>query len=596
MRRRYAHSGTSLGKGGLASLVGVALLSGARHAAAQEAAPVTDTAARPAVLPAAPARALTLTPQPTWLEATAGSEAEAYLRLLSLVPTRGAPAMAGARAWSPIDIARIVARAPESPWGTRYATPPMGRQPRFAVLRPAARMVWNSGIPFGYDDGPVWAGKGLTSVAAVGAAGALGPLSFRLEPLVFRAENNGFPLADNGLGGDARFGYIRPVGVDRPRRFGPGAYQRADLGNSEVRLSVLGLAAGVTTASEAWGPASIHPLILGANGGGFPRVFVGTDRALDLRVGRLVGRVVAGRLSQSAYSETPDSLATRLGSGIVVSFAPGGPFTGLEVGGTRFFHRPWAGTGAGWNGSLGRALRLPFEGLLFKRGQFDVDSPESPAYVIENQLGSVFARWAFPQGFEVYGEYGRDDAAVDSRDLLAQPEHDVAWMLGAQHLVRHAPQRWSVWRIEAVNGLMGPITRVRPQVPFGTHGTLRQGHSHRGQMLGTPFTLGGGGVTFVLDRYAPGGSTRWTFDRMIVAGPRSGESLEGAATPRGWDVQHALRYRRTRFRGGVDLSLEGGIVVEQNRDFRSNTASIVASVDVRWGTLQQQVAGAGTNR
>ena len=51
--------------------------------------------------------------------------------------------------------------------------------------------------------------------------------------------------------------------------------------------------------------------------------------------------------------------------------------------------------------------------------------------VKENQLASLWFRWAPPgSGFDVYGEFGREDFAADLRDLILEPDHSASTNLG----------------------------------------------------------------------------------------------------------------------------------------------------------------------
>ncbi len=95
------------------------------------------------------------------------------------------------------------------------------------------------------------------------------------------------------------------VSIDLPQHFGDGPYTRVDPGQSSLRLDARGVAAGLSTANQHWGPAAEHPLLLGSNAPGFLHAFLGTSEPVDVWIGSLHGRVVYGRLRQSGYSRTP---------------------------------------------------------------------------------------------------------------------------------------------------------------------------------------------------------------------------------------------------------------------------------------------------
>ena len=93
----------------------------------------------------------------------------------------------------------------------------------------------------------MWAGKGLTSWAQVGVAARWGPFSARLAPIAFRSENTAFELMDNGQSGDFQYGNGQLFFyIDLPQRFGGAPYTRFDLGESEARVDVVGVAAGIS--------------------------------------------------------------------------------------------------------------------------------------------------------------------------------------------------------------------------------------------------------------------------------------------------------------------------------------------------------------
>jgi hypothetical protein len=404
-------------------------------------------------------------------------------------------------------------------------------------------------------------------VAAQAGVGLIaGPLHLRLEPIAFRAQNDAFRLYDETRAdGDRLRDPLEPRNIDNPQRFGVGAYQRVDPGNSEARLTAVGVTAGVSTARIAWGPATALPILLGGSGPGFPHVFVGTARPTSVWVGRVHASFVAGRLDESPVSPASDSLRLRSMSGFVVTFAPRG-LENLEVGAARFIHRNWRGVG-----SLPDDLLLPLRGFAFKEANLTVDDPDSPDFRVQNELSSAFVRWHFPaSAAELYGEYVRNDAALNARDLLVEPDHASAYMLGLRKVIgRGAERRTVVWG-EFANARTSHIDRVRRQARIYQHSQLLQGHTQRGVPLGAPAILGGGGGVIGVDRYAPRGRL------SVMAGRtgRLGPLREGATTSDSIDVQHALTVRATLFRGPLDLIGGATAIYEMNRDYRRDAVGL----------------------
>ncbi|MDP3768003.1 MAG: capsule assembly Wzi family protein, partial [Dehalococcoidia bacterium] len=415
-------------------------------------------------------------------EIFAGGELENYLRLLQM--TGAVPLYPwSVRAFSPGEVDRLVPRDSAHPWVGRYDLAPR-TSPGLSVdlVRPRVALIENTAFPFGANDGPVWAGRGLTTVVQAGVAIRYGPLSATFAPIVFRAENAAFDLIPNGQSGNLVYADgMRPGTIDLPQRFGDAPYTAANLGQSTLRLDVGALAVGVSTANQVWGPADRSPLILGNNAAGFPHVFVGTAHPMDLWIARIHGRIVYGDLRQSAYSSVSGPGSRRFGAGYVAVVEPRGA-RGLELGLTRFFHRSWPEGGPGWKEFL-----WPLQSIL----KADPNDPrfENP----DNQLISVFARWVLPKsGLELYGEFARDDNARDLRDLLLEFDHDVGYTLRLRKIVRSSPARLVVVRAEVMNTRVTNLQRGgRGEAPFYVHTEAGQGHTQYGQILGAPDGYGG---------------------------------------------------------------------------------------------------------
>jgi hypothetical protein len=467
----------------------------------------------------------------------------------------------------PQELRRLVASAAPHPWQARFGAADSLPARGMYWLRPAVRTVFNTGYPLaGADDGPAWAGRGLTVVAQAGVGYRDGPLHLRLEPIVFRAQNDAFRLFDERRSPETRLrDPLEPGNIDNPQRFGAGAYQRVDLGNSEARLTAYGATAGISSARIAWGPGTALPILLGPSGPGIPHVFVGTARPTSVWIGRAQASFVAGRLDESPVSPAVDSLGVRSMSGFAVTFSPRG-LDDLEVGAARFIHRQWRGLG-----KVPADLALPLRSFLFKEGQLAVDDPTSPDYRVQNELSSVFFRWRFAaSAAELYGEYVRNDAALNVRDLLVQPDHSSAYMLGLRKAIgRDAARRTVVWG-EFANSRISHIDRVRPQSRLYQHAQILQGHTQRGVPLGSGAILGGGGTVIGVDRYERRGRLSLVAGRL----PRLTPLGEGAPSADSLDVQHVLGARATLFRGPLDLIGGATAAYEMNRDFRRDAVSI----------------------
>jgi len=421
-----------------------------------------------------------------WRELTVGSEAERYVRAMQ---TRGewGGEPASIRGYGPKVLDRWIADSlPRHPWAPRFVDDSLWIWP----LRPSMSMSVNSAYPWGYNDGAVWQGKGATFVATAGFGMQWRWFSLRVEPVAFRAENGDFAmLGDTTRGINPFVDQQRPGSIDLPQRFERASYQRVDPGESELRIDAGPVAVGFSTMNRFWGPGIRHSLLMTGNAGGFPHLFLGTSRALRTRAGRIAGQLVYGKLSPSGYhpdASTPD----RFGSGLAFSWQPP-KGTGFEFGVARFYHREWPAGGL----KVGD-LTVPF-GSLFEDFQTFKGGPA------DNQLITFFARWrAEDDGFEFFGEFGRNDRSGSARDLALEPEHNSAWLLGFAKTLK--PRDAALWMVrgEYANARITALQQLgRGQATFYEHSPITQGHTSRGQLLGSMLAERSGGFEFGVDRW-----------------------------------------------------------------------------------------------
>jgi hypothetical protein len=326
-----------------------------------------------------------------------------------------------------------------------------------------------------------------------------------------------------------------------------------------------------------------YPYILGDNAGGFPHAFLGSSRPVNVWVGRVHARLMYGRLDQSAYASTNGDSTVRFAASAIAVFTPRG-LPGLELGAARFFHMPWPDHGIG-----GRELGKPFEGILKARLRGDLPNSRDPNESVDNQLASVFARWVLPPaGFEVYGEYGREDHSWDTRDFLLEPDHAATYGIGLRKAWMHTPNRVTVLGAETMNFQAPLLVAYRSAGRMYYHVFLRQGHTQRGQLLGADIGAASGSGTLVsLDRYSPVGRTRIFWSRVVRRDPINSSQITPAPLPttrdpKPLDVQHALGAERSIVRGPLTLHAGAAAVYEFNRDLRADVGNLSLSFGAAW--------------
>jgi hypothetical protein len=496
--------------------------------------------------------------------APAGGGVERELRAIQLVgrvPMR----VWSIRAFSPTEIAAMLNAAGDSA-NRRLTTKARHLGPLALQILPAeAGTIVNTGFPYGFNDGPLWAGRGVTVYGSAGAAAQKGPFSVRLNPFVFITQNAPFKPAIEGS-----FALNSPYAktIDFPQRFGTTTYGRFDFGESEVRVQAGYVSGGLSTRGQVWGPAVEHPLILGHNAGGFPHAFIESTRPVSLWLVELHARLIWGRLDGSAFGP-PDSDHRRFATAAVAAFTfP--KLKGLEVGATRFFHTPWP------DGGLTHAPFFNvFQGIL--KSTLTTKTNPSGDVPGDNQLASVFFRWAFPESkVELYGEYGREDHNANVRDFWEEIDHDAGFLLGLQRGWELANGTLQVFRLEHLNTRMGKLHPTRSQAPWYVHGVRVQGHTERGQLLGSAGGFGGGATTIALERLGKTGSTGFRWDRLMVA-EQLNTNNDLLPAPGQADVIHALGINRSRNTGPGELHLGVTAALELNRNFRGDAFNLSLS-------------------
>jgi hypothetical protein len=516
------------------------------------------------------------------LDFSTGSEAEDYLRVMQIAGK--VPLYPWSiRGFSRREITRLATADSTGPWTlrNRFSTSALTPGP----LRASA--IFNSAYPYGSNDGPVWAGRGLTSVVSGGFAAALGGVSLAVDPLMFRANNTAFDLLPNGFSGPQMFNHgTFSNSVDLPQRFGNAPYSRLDPGNSSLRFDSRFVALGVSTANEWIGPATEYPFLLSNNAPGFPHLFLGTGDPVNVWIGRIHARVMWGKLYQSDYSPVTgpklfvyDSVTPKLVSGGTIRWMTSGELVflprgipGLEAGVARFFHVPNTSdmpNSAFWRKSV-RVLFLKNEQASGDIGGFD------------NQLASLFFRWVFPHsGFEVFGERGFEDQLYDLRDLILNHDHEREYMLGFQKVLRASSGSIDVLRGELVNYQEPTVARDRGEGGVYVHGTLAQGHTNRGQLLGaSPGAGWAAGSTLAWTRYAAAGRTTVTL-RRIVRNQRGDFQATGTVDPRGSDVIMAAGLERMRLGKHADLGAKIEAMQDFNRDFQKDVPNVNLQLTTR---------------
>ena len=403
-----------------------------------------------------------------------------------------------------------------------------GRRSRaFTIVFPTLTFVSNSTLPFGQNDGALWAGKGANQRALAGFTVSMGPLRLVVIPELAYSSNNRLNINP----ADPRFvapvpperstfsspSNVFPYSIDMPWRFGGDPITRIYPGQSSLSMRAGPIEAGAATENNWWGPALINPIVLGDNAAGFPHAFLRTSHPVNTILGQLEARWIVGGLKESDFFDNnPDNDVRSISAlGIAWKRDPG---SGLTLG----FLRSVFSVATGYSdvpGHVFDALKNPGH----PNARAVSDSTMTPG---SDQIFSLFARWALPRyGLESYVEWGRAEFPVSLRDFLKEPEHSRGYTTGLQWSRPIGTDARFRFQGEVTNVEQSSSFRFRPIGSFYTSRSVIQGYTNEGQVVGAGIGPGSSGQWIAADFFKGGwqlgataGRARFNNDAFFLRG------------------------------------------------------------------------------
>lgn len=344
---------------------------------------------------------------------------------------------------------------------------------------------YNPGYPHGGNDGRLWQGAGVNSATAARVGYRLPFGVIQLSGTFTASQNADYPVLDTSYG-DGWGNYRRSPDV--PQRFGPDHVIDAGLDGSELMAAYRGIYASVGFRDRWLGPTEHNAIILSTHAAPYFSGAVGL-LPTETPIGALEFHADLGITHESDYfDDDPDNdraLNMIASLGYAPSFLPG-----LTLG----IHRQVRG----YTDNLAQVLSTM--ATLDMVAGFGADQLD--------QRASITFDWTLPRsGFSAYGEWAKNDYSTNWRTIVREPEHSVAYTLGLTQVLR--PTDVSLLRLtfeltQLVNsrdytlGIGGGGT-------FYSHGRVRQGSTHRGQVLGGAIGSGADSQVLRADWYFPWG-------------------------------------------------------------------------------------------
>lgn len=352
------------------------------------------------------------------------------------------------------------------------------------VIQPVLRGAWNSHLPESHNDGSLWAGRGANLSMTGGVSYSMprgGVLvDLRIAPTINASQNRPFQIFPNAEPNRSSFSspwHLRSSPADLPLRFGSQSIKSIEVGQSALTLTARGVAFGISSASEWWGPSIRNTLVLSNNAAGIPRAFVRTAAPVRSRLGAFDARLMVGTLTESPYFDRDRSNDYRSASGALVTFRPALD-TSLTIGASRMVLSPIASAGGALSHALDALVR--WEPQRFARDSGAIGTSQRT-----DQVSAIFARWVVPgSGIEAYGEWARTELPRSLRELLVYPQHTQGFTVGLQWADPRPRSSFLRVQGEVSNVEQTQIIPGRPAPDFYSGVAAVQGHTQRGQVLG----------------------------------------------------------------------------------------------------------------
>jgi hypothetical protein len=446
-----------------------------------------------------------------------------------------------------------------------------------APLPASVQVLTNSDYPRDRNNGAVWNGVGINSVVAAGAKAQWRFVSAAIQPTLIFQENRSFSLPVSPY--HSEYAYPFTGQIDYPLRMGPESFTSFELGNAFIEARKGGFSAVLSNENLWMGPTQIHSLLMSNTAPAIPHFRIGTNRPVDLGIARGELVFIYGQAEESPYFDGDENNDKRLFQATLASIEFKG-VPGLHLGFARALHDSTTATGHDVSFYLSRVFDNPLGG--------------DAAFRQYNRLGVFYGRWALREsGFEAYMEWGREDFAIGAEGFLREPDYSQVWAAGFQKAFI-APGKVSRLYGEIVHlGQAAPLRGGRDVVQFYTHGSIIQGHTNRGQLLGAGVGIGSDAQTLGYEVFTSSSKTGLMLERARydddayyrLLSRRFGESRH--------DVEITAEASRLQLIGPVTLEAVVRVSRRYDRHFVTALLDTESTIETNFGT---EITGSWTPR
>ncbi len=378
-----------------------------------------------------------------------------------------------------------------NPWGS-YAIFPATSPKKFNLISPTIGTIYNTGMGRSYNDGSMWNGKGGNAYFKAGFYGQIkvskkSYLSYTFSPVVFYSQNKYTPIPDQEFD-KSPYSYPFLERLDYVERYGNSGFASVNAGQSEVKYVYGQFAAGATSQNYSWGPAVFNPILMSQQAAGFPQVNLGTNAPVDIKIGRLEGKVIWGVLAESDYYDDDPNNNRRYITGFTGGYRPSF-IKGLNIGLHRIMYREWEGMD----------VKDAFSAFLNTSPVYDEQLGEYVTNDVYDQMASISIRWNRPElGLEMYTEYARNDFPGNLKEFLRNPDRSRAITIGVSEAfeINNGSTIKLLYENTTLSANQLQMFNVFSSPTYYVHNILKHGYTHDGQYIGAG--IGAGSNTHIM--------------------------------------------------------------------------------------------------
>ena len=416
---------------------------------------------------------------------------------------------------------------------------------------------YNSKLPFGYNNGPMYPNVGYQTMATGGFYIKAGILRIQLKPELVYAQNNYFPT----------FAQVQQN------------IKSAYLGQSKITLVYKDVEAGVSTENMWWGPGVQNSIMMSNSAPGFLHWTFNSANPIKSGIGSFEWQLIGGVLKQSGFpgydltkftypgpvAYHPKPVTERYLSGFTANWQPKW-IAGLYVGLSGF---DYLNKDSSWSARSTLKRLLP----VF------VPSTRSANGTGQDFAYSAYVRQVLPEYHaELYFEYARNDQAAGLTDFFLEPEHSTAYTFGAARLFELGNQQYIQTRVE-VTHLEIPYTYLlRPAPTWYVHdaGAPEDGYTNEGRYIGAGIGPGSNSVIIDLSYVKKRNSFGIRFEKLTHDADlyyfANEDVAHGGTPPAGsqWFDYSSTFYTNFRYKNNFLFTVEYAAIAARNYEYLTN--------------------------